>query len=166
MHATNLTKNEKNLDGWLGTRTRDGRMAGTDEFTETPMLAALLFSNLINTIAFHLGRYEPSSPSTQELHCYAFARWSFVFQNAKNAKLNIAKNCNHCLLQSVHLHVYPFVVSLWVSYFVLLPTYVCLYHFISLSLVSFPSISMPVCLSLSVWVSLSLRLYVFKFLCL
>ena len=112
MHATNLTKNEKNLDGWLGTRTRDGRMAGTDEFTETPMLAALLFSNLINTIAFHLGRYEPSSPSTQELHCYAFARWSFVFQNAKNAKLNIAKNCNHCLLQSVHLHVYPFVVSL------------------------------------------------------
>ena len=31
----------------------------------------LLFCIFINTTAYHLGRYEPSPPSTKELHGYA-----------------------------------------------------------------------------------------------
>ena len=31
---------------------------------------SLLFCFLINTTSYHLGRYEPSPPSTKELHDY------------------------------------------------------------------------------------------------
>ena len=33
-YSTNLTINDKSVDGVLGTQTRGGRMVGADEFTE------------------------------------------------------------------------------------------------------------------------------------
>ena len=33
---------------------------------------SLLFCKFINTTAYHLGRYEPSSPYTKELHGHTF----------------------------------------------------------------------------------------------
>ena len=44
---------------------------------------SLMFLHLINETAYHLGRYEPSSPSTKELNAWAFTLLSHAFYKGK-----------------------------------------------------------------------------------